>query len=54
MLLLNSEYEMVLISVSATNHKLLWLILILVCPHLDLYKRKTLTFVAQEGKKVSP
>ena len=44
--------EMVLISVSATNRKLLWLSLILACPHLDLYKRKKLTFLPQEGKKV--
>ena len=33
--------EMVLIIVSATNRKLLWLILILACLHLDPEKKKT-------------
>ena len=46
--------EMVLVSVSATNRKLLWLSLILACPYFDLYKRKTFIFSSQEGKKVGP
>ena len=45
---------MVLISASVTNCKLLWISLILTCPHLDLYKSTTLIFVSQEGKKVGP
>ena len=53
-LTLNFVCEMVLISVSATNYKLLWFSLILVCPHLDLYKRKTPIFALQEGKKLGP
>ena len=46
--------EMVLISVSATNRKVLWLSLILACPYFDLHKRKTLIFFSQEGKQVGP
>ena len=42
---------MVLISISVTSPKLFWLSLILTSPHHDLYKRKTLIFVSQEGKK---
>ena len=38
-LILNSGYEMVLIRVCATNCKVLWLSLIMECPHINPWKK---------------